>query len=97
MPQKRILMTEMPQPPKNYQNDSNAMTFFTTFFTAFVTAFSKKYQNDLNATLCSLPLGVLVAWHIEAQDTTTSCLLTTERILYLFIPQCSKLVINLRH
>jgi len=32
MPQKRILMTEMPQPPKNYQNDSNATTFLHRFF-----------------------------------------------------------------
>jgi hypothetical protein len=27
MPQKNILMTEMPQPPKNYLNDGNATTF----------------------------------------------------------------------
>jgi len=58
MPQKRILMTEMLQLPKNYQNVSNATIFSSPLFSP---PSLKQYQNDLNVTFCSPPLEVLVA------------------------------------
>jgi len=51
MPQKNILMTQMPHTnPENYQNDSNATIFLTAFFTAFFSKLSKYL-------ICSPPLG----------------------------------------
>jgi len=63
MPQKNILMTQMPQILKNYQNDSNATIFSYHLF-------HRLFLKTIKMLICSPPLGILVAWHIEAQDAT---------------------------